>query len=175
MCPNKWKDMILYIVVLFCNLISFRYLLKKINFFRIAISWLKMQFMLCKPKHLCIEKKNHTYHSLHHTSSILHMARKYKFDIFKTKFRNSITQKSFLKADVAQILTFIQQFWSRALALAMPIRDWHQLLFSVKFCMGARYLKEMHGTVRKIKSKVTMTTTYPTKFNDVQKFPKTFF
>ena len=55
-------------------------------------------------------KKNHTYHSLHHTSSILHMARKYKFDIFKTKFRNSITQKSFLKADVAQILTFIQQF-----------------------------------------------------------------
>ena len=42
----------------------------------------------------------------------------------------------------------------------MPIRDWHQLLFSVKFCMGARYLKAMHGTVRKIKSKVTMTTTY---------------
>lgn len=107
--------MILYIVVLFCNLISFRYLLKKINFFRIAISWLTMQFMLCKPKHLCIEKKNHTYHSLHHTSSILHMARKYKFDIFKTKFRN---------------------------------------------CMGVRYLKAMHGTVRKIKSKVTMTTTY---------------
>ena len=60
-------------------------------------------------------KKNHTYHSLHHTSSILHMARKYKFDIFKTKFRN---------------------------------------------CMGVRYLKAMHGTVRKIKSKVTMTTTY---------------
>ena len=26
--------------------------------------------------------------------------------------------------------------------------------------MGARYLKAMHGTVRKIKSKVTMTTTY---------------